>query len=99
MEKKKVKYLILGGGSTGLSVAHFLEKANEKDYRVLEKENIVGGMIRDLDLNGYPVSVSGHWLHISSEENLKFFKSKLVHICQKLSIVNYQLFFFLTLGQ
>ena len=39
-----VKYLILGGGITGLSTAYHLEKAHQTDYLVVEKNNFLGGL-------------------------------------------------------
>ena len=40
----KVKYLIIGGGISGLMFANFVEK----DYLIVEKENEVGGYCRTI---------------------------------------------------
>lgn len=76
---KHLDILILGAGMTGLSTAHFLK---DKDYLILEKEDSVGGMIRDVIYKeGKPeeliFSTSGHWLHFKNQNNKEFFESKV----------------------
>lgn len=69
----KTKYLILGAGITGLSIAHFLETNKEKNYLILEKESVIGGMIRDVIVGKDIFSTSGHFLHFRKKENIDFF--------------------------
>lgn len=76
---KHVDVLILGAGMTGLSVAHFL---GDRDYMIIEKEDSIGGMIRDVIYNkgqsGELIfSTSGHWLHFKNQKNKEFFESKV----------------------
>lgn len=65
----KVKYLVLGGGISGLSFAY--EKRNE-DYLVLEKESELGGLCRSFYAPGFVWDVAGHFLHFHSEETKAF---------------------------
>ena len=44
-EEKKVKYLIIGAGISGLSFANELDNNN---YIIVEKENEVGGFCRTI---------------------------------------------------
>jgi protoporphyrinogen oxidase len=53
--------LILGAGLTGLSCAYHLGE----DYRVVEKENEPGGIVRTRNRhNGFLCDGTGHWLHL-----------------------------------
>lgn len=62
---KRVKYLIIGAGISGLSVA-----ARTNDYLVIEKECEVGGLCKTIKRNGYIWDYSGHFFHFK-EEKLK----------------------------
>lgn len=66
---KKVKYLILGGGVSGLSFA--LEKRKE-DYLIIEKEKEIGGLCRTFYSPGYVWDVAGHFLHFHSAETKQY---------------------------
>lgn len=60
-----MKYLILGAGPAGLTVANKLYQAGEKDFLVLEKEKIAGGLCRSLDVDGFPFDIGGgHFLDV-----------------------------------
>jgi protoporphyrinogen oxidase len=72
---KKVKYLILGGGPSGLALSHFLiHKGVHRDQVLLiEKESIVGGLCRSEQVDGAPLDVGGgHFLDIRETEVLDF---------------------------
>lgn len=56
---KKYKYIILGGGATGLSLAVSLLRGNEKSFIVLEKEKDAGGLCRSEYIDGGPVDIGG----------------------------------------
>ncbi|MBI5574558.1 MAG: FAD-dependent oxidoreductase [Elusimicrobia bacterium] len=61
----KIDTVIIGGGITGLSVAYHLKN---KNYILLEKENVVGGLCKSVtDKNGFIYDYTGHLLHIKSE--------------------------------
>jgi len=63
---KNVKYLILGGGISGISTAVFLGK--EEDYLILEKEEELGGYCRTVFQDGFTWDFSGHFFHFKNEE-------------------------------
>lgn len=79
----RIKYLILGGGISGLSFAY--EKRDD-NYLVLEKENEFGGLCRSFYAPGFVWDVAGHFLHFHSEETKDFVTKMLGD--QKLSKVN-----------
>ncbi|MCI9380417.1 MAG: NAD(P)-binding protein [Dorea sp.] len=62
---KKVKYLIVGSGITGLS---FASKAD--NYLLIEKEDKAGGLCKTIRRNGYVWDYSGHFFHFK-ESRLK----------------------------
>ncbi len=59
--------IILGGGLTGLTSAYQLEK-NRKNYLLFEKENVLGGLCRSVEKNGFVFDYTGHFLHFSEEQ-------------------------------
>jgi protoporphyrinogen oxidase len=72
---KKVKYLILGGGPSGLALAHSLiDRGVPQDQVVLlEKESTVGGLCRSEQVDGSPLDIGGgHFLDVRKTEVLDF---------------------------
>lgn len=61
---KHVKTLILGGGLTGLSLAYHLEQKGERDYLLIEKEPVLGGLCKSYQKQGFTFDCSGHLLHL-----------------------------------
>ncbi|MBR3632649.1 MAG: FAD-dependent oxidoreductase [Elusimicrobiaceae bacterium] len=59
-----VRYLILGGGLTGLSTAYHLEQQKQTDYLVVEKNSFFGGLCASEVKNGFTFDYSGHLLHL-----------------------------------
>ena len=60
-----MKYLILGAGPAGLTVANKLKQAGETDFLVLEKEKTAGGLCRSVDVDGSPFDIGGgHFLDV-----------------------------------
>lgn len=66
-----VKNLIIGGGISGLTLAHYLKD----DYLILEKENEVGGYCRTIDNPNYIWDFAGHFYHFKTDEMKKLFLS------------------------
>jgi protoporphyrinogen oxidase len=66
MVHKKVKYLILGAGVSGISAANFLGK--NADYLILEKTNSVGGYLKTIHQDGFTWDYSGHFFHFRNSE-------------------------------
>ena len=65
----KVKYLILGGGPSGLSLANRLQQLGEESFLVLEKETEAGGLCRSKEVDGYPLDIGGgHFLDIKNKK-------------------------------
>lgn len=60
-----MKYLILGAGPAGLSVANKLIELNEDNFLVLEAENEAGGLCRSQIVDGAPLDIGGgHFLDV-----------------------------------
>lgn len=60
-----MKYLILGAGPAGLTVANKLKQVGITDFLVLEKENEAGGLCRTMDVDGSAFDIGGgHFLDV-----------------------------------
>lgn len=60
-----MKYLILGAGPAGLTVANGLKQKGITDFLVLEKEEIAGGLCRSVEVDGAPFDIGGgHFLDV-----------------------------------
>ena len=60
-----MKYLILGAGPAGLTVANKLKQVGVSDFLVLEKENEAGGLCRSKDVDGSAFDIGGgHFLDV-----------------------------------
>ena len=65
LEKDNMKYLILGAGPAGLTLANRLKFAGENSFLVLEKESEAGGLCRSLIVDGAPFDIGGgHFLDV-----------------------------------
>ena len=76
---KNVKYLIIGGGISGLTFANYIKE----DYLVVEKENEVGGYCRTIKEKDYVWDYAGHFFHFNTEE----FKQKFIGSVDKDEII------------
>lgn len=56
--------VILGGGLAGLGAAYFLERP----WRLVEKSDRVGGLIKTENIDGFLFDPTGHWLHLRDPE-------------------------------
>ena len=56
--------VILGAGLAGLSTAHFLQRP----WRLIEKSDRVGGLIKTEVIQGCAFDPTGHWLHLRDPE-------------------------------
>lgn len=62
---EKVKYLILGAGPAGLTLANRLKDQGETSFLVLEKEAQAGGLCRSAIVDGSPFDIGGgHFLDV-----------------------------------
>ncbi len=60
-----MKYLILGAGPAGLTLANMLKQAGEDSFLVIEKESVAGGLCRSVDVDGTPFDIGGgHFLDV-----------------------------------
>lgn len=60
---KSCKYVILGAGPSGLSIAHALLAKGESSFVILEQEGEVGGLCRSAWVDGAPLDIGGgHFL-------------------------------------
>lgn len=56
-----VKYLIIGGGPTGLAAAHRLRELGEESFILLERNDYFGGLAASFtDENGFTWDIGGH---------------------------------------
>ena len=62
---KKVRYLIVGAGVSGLS---FADWSKSDDYLVIEGENEIGGFCRTEKRDGFVWDYSGHFFHFRHPE-------------------------------
>lgn len=68
-----MKYLILGAGPAGLTIANKLKQAGEQSFLVLEKEAVAGGLCRSVDVDGYPFDIGGgHFLDVRNPQVNEF---------------------------
>ena len=72
---KKVKYLIIGAGISGLTFASYAKK----DYLIVEKDERPGGFCKSTNRNGYVWDYAGHFFHFKTEE----FKKKFIDSLDK----------------
>ncbi|MCR5487838.1 MAG: NAD(P)-binding protein [Lachnospiraceae bacterium] len=64
-----MKYLILGAGPAGLTVANRLREMGEESFYVLEKEEEAGGLCRSAIVDGKPLDIGGgHFLDVRRPE-------------------------------
>ena len=60
-----MKYIILGAGPSGLTIANLLKRAGINSFLVLEKESEVGGLCRSTNVDGSPFDFGGgHFLDV-----------------------------------
>ncbi len=64
--------VIVGAGLTGLTAAYHLEKNNFYDFKIFEKENTPGGLLRSFTKDGFTFDFTGHLLHISNPDFYNF---------------------------
>ncbi|MGZ8096733.1 MAG: NAD(P)-binding protein, partial [Methylosarcina sp.] len=72
---KKFKYLVLGAGPSGLTVAHALMVAgySPDDIVVLEQQKVAGGLCRSETVDGAPIDIGGgHFLDVKRQDVLDF---------------------------
>ena len=72
---KDIRFLILGAGPSGLTLAHSLlaRGIQESEILVLEKENEAGGLCRSKMVDGHPLDIGGgHFLDVKNKNVLDF---------------------------
>ena len=80
-----MKYLILGAGPAGLTLANKLKQMGITDFCVLEKEKTAGGLCRSADVDGSAFDIGGgHFLDVRRPKVNEF----LFALCQKMSGIN-----------
>lgn len=69
----KVKYLILGAGPAGLTLANRLRSKGEDSFLVLEQETVAGGLCRSVLVDGSELDIGGgHFLDVRRPEVVDF---------------------------
>lgn len=73
LKDNKVKYLVLGAGPAGLTIASQLLQSGINSVLVLEKESIAGGLCRSAEVDGAPIDIGGgHFLDVRRPHVNKF---------------------------
>jgi len=68
-----MKYLIIGAGPAGLTLANKLIQNGKNDVLVLEKESEAGGLCRSKEIDGSPLDIGGgHFLDVRNPKVLDF---------------------------
>ena len=57
------KYLIIGGGISGLAAASHLTAAGVVDFKLLEARNRLGGRIVTFQIGGQKAELGANWIH------------------------------------
>lgn len=86
---EKVKYLIVGGGVSGLM---FANKA-DGDFLLLEREKELGGYCRTIYQDGFIWDYAGHFFHFADKEIKEFFKRNIPQEDLIYKIKNTKIFF------
>ncbi|MDQ0066304.1 NAD(P)/FAD-dependent oxidoreductase [Chryseobacterium lathyri] len=68
-EKIHTKYLIVGGGISGLSACRFLSQNNQNDYLLLEMENRLGGNSSNGQNQFSKFPLGAHYMPLPNKEN------------------------------
>ena len=69
----KYKYLVLGAGPAGLTLANRLLQLGKTDFLVLEKEKEPGGLCRSADVDESPLDIGGgHFLDVRNKRVCDF---------------------------
>ena len=70
--------IVLGGGLAGLSYAYGQIRRGNNSIAVLEKDNIIGGIIKPFNYNGFCFDFAPH-IFRSKDENVLTFVKNLLH--------------------
>lgn len=76
---RRVPFLIIGGGVSGLSAAYHLSK----QHLLIERESSCGGLARSISDKGFTFDYTGHLLHLHNEDTTKLIRSLLGRNIQK----------------
>lgn len=68
-----MKYLVIGGGPSGLTLANSLINNGKDDVLVLERNEEAGGLCRSKNVDGSPLDIGGgHFLDVKNKRVLDF---------------------------
>ncbi|WP_374441567.1 NAD(P)-binding protein [Epilithonimonas sp.] len=67
----KTKFLIVGGGISGLSACRYLKNSNENDFLLVEMENHLGGNASNGENQFSKFPLGAHYLPIPNKEDLE----------------------------
>lgn len=74
MKNINCKYLIVGGGVSGLMFANLVK---EEEFFLVEKEEELGGFCRTIYKSGFVWDYAGHFFHFANPLIKKFFEEKI----------------------
>ena len=74
----KKQVVIIGAGPAGLTTAYYLLKnSNQYDVVVLEKDNIIGGISKTIEFDGYKIDTGIHRFFTKNNEVEKIWEELL----------------------
>ena len=80
-----MRYIILGGGLSAISLAYFLQNYDEiAEINILEKESIAGGLCRSYETNGITYDIGPHIIFSKDTEVLDLMNGLLGENIHKL---------------
>jgi len=78
MEKNIYKYLVIGAGITGVTIARLLQQRGEDNFIILESEKEAGGLCKTVEVNGHVLDTGGgHFLYTKHQEVYDFIFSHI----------------------
>ena len=87
-----MKFIILGAGISGVSLAYYLQKFKKvKEITILEKEKIPGGLLRSFNCNGIAYDIGPHIIFSKHkdilEKNIKILGKNVIKIRRSNKII------------
>lgn len=76
MKDVETDIAILGAGLTGLAIAHSLDKRGY-NITLLEKEDVIGGLAKTIEFQGFRFDFGGHRLYFRNKESFQYIKGIL----------------------
>lgn len=80
IDMKKVKYLIIGAGISGLT---FAAQKKSDDYLIIERDQRAGGLCKSFSKSGFVWDVAGHFFHFHSNSTKNYYDDLVCDYIQR----------------